>query len=56
MEGVEQTKVKHTHRHTLRLPLNINLYINNENHVYKIGAVCVCEGVLVGGGRVKKGD
>jgi hypothetical protein len=49
MEGVEQTKVKHTHsgnalRHT---PLNINLNINNENQDCKIVMV---GGVLMGGG------
>jgi hypothetical protein len=41
MEGVEWTKVKHTHSgHALRHPLNINLNINNEKQDCKIGTVC----------------
>jgi hypothetical protein len=53
MEGVEQTKVKHT---TVDIywgtPLNISLNINNEKQGCKIGSV---EKVLVwGGGGMKE--
>jgi hypothetical protein len=55
MEGVEQTKVKHTHSgDTLRNPFNIHLNIKNERHDCKIGTVCA--GALVGERRVNEGD
>jgi hypothetical protein len=50
MEGVEWTKIKYMHsRDTLRNPLNIHLYINNEIQNCKIGTV-FARGVLVGEG------
>jgi hypothetical protein len=39
-EGIEQTKVKHTHsEHTLRHPFECQLKYENQD--YKIGTVCV---------------
>jgi hypothetical protein len=51
MEGVEWTKVKHSHRgDTLRHPFEYRLGINTKRQDYKIGTVCVRAGVFVGGG------
>jgi hypothetical protein len=46
MEGVDRTKVKHTHSgHTLRHPpLKFNSNINDENQDCKIGTVCAWGG------------
>jgi hypothetical protein len=50
MEGTELTKVKYTHsRDTSRNLFEIDFGINNEKQDCKIGTVCVCGGVLMGG-------
>jgi hypothetical protein len=55
-EGVEWTKVKHTHRgYTLRPLLNINLNINNKTQDCIIGTVGGgSSGRVEGKGRVKE--
>jgi hypothetical protein len=40
-QGIEQTKVRHTHRgHAMGHPLNVNSDVNYENRDCKIGTVC----------------